>query len=342
MKFGPVPLDQAHGSILVHNITAPSGRRALRKGKPLTADDIDLLRALGRDTVYVATLEADDVAENEAAERITRSLLAADDGRLRYSGPATGRCNIYATGRGLLRIDVAALQAVNGCEGVTLATLPTHTPVQSGKMIATLKILPYALPQTTLNAALARAGAPGLLKLDPLPRRRVALLLSGSPHARERVINSFEGALGQRLAALGSSLVQIDFIPLEDEAGEIALAAQLRAVAATVDLIILAGETAITDRHDIAPRAVERAGGTVVGFGAPVDPGNLLMLAYIGQRPVVGAPGCARSPKENIVDLILPRLLAGDQLTKSDIIALGHGGLLEDVPERPLPRSRIT
>jgi molybdenum cofactor cytidylyltransferase len=95
------------------------------------------------------------------------------------------------------------------------------------------------------------------------------------------------------------------------------------------------------DRHDIAPRAVELAGGEVVCFGAPVDPGNLLMLGYVGEVAVLGAPGCARSPKRNIVDLVLPRLLAGERLGRGDIVALGHGGLLEDVPERPMPRSQI-
>jgi molybdenum cofactor cytidylyltransferase len=105
-----------------------------------------------------------------------------------------------------------------------------------------------------------------------------------------------------------------------------------------MELLILASDTAIMDQHDIAPRAVERAGGRVVCFGAPVDPGNLLMLARYGSVPIVGAPGCARSPKRNIIDLLLPRLLAGDYLTRLDILRLGHGGLLEDVAERPQPR----
>jgi molybdenum cofactor cytidylyltransferase len=103
-------------------------------------------------------------------------------------------------------------------------------------------------------------------------------------------------------------------------------------------LIILAGETAIMDRYDIAPRAVERAGGKIETVGAPVDPGNLLMLAYLDGVPVLGAPGCVRSPKTNVVDWVLPRLLAGDRLSHIDIVALGHGGLLDDIPERPVPR----
>ena len=129
---------------------------------------------------------------------------------------------------------------------------------------------------------------------------------------------------------------------LEEESGAEALAAAIeRQLRAGIELVLLAGETAIMDRHDIAPRAVELAGGEVVCFGAPVDPGNLLMIGYVGSVPVIGAPGCARSPKRNIVDLVLPRLLVGERLERRDIVAMGHGGLLEDVPERPMPRSRI-
>ena len=142
---------------------------------------------------------------------------------------------------------------------------------------------------------------------------------------------------------LHSNIERVDYIPLEDESGERQLADIIQAyIAGGIEMVILAGETAIMDRYDIAPRAVERAGGEVTCFGAPVDPGNLLMLGYLGEASIVGAPGCVRSPKTNIIGLVLPRLLAGDRLTQADIVALAHGGLLEDVPERPLPRSHLS
>jgi molybdenum cofactor cytidylyltransferase len=285
-------------------------------------------------------MEPGDVDENRAAGRIAQAVMG---GGLRLSGPSTGRVNLYADVLGLLRVDVARLAQLNECEGVTVATLPTHTAVGEGKMAATIKILPYALPEATVRQAEAVAAGEPPLRLDPLPPRQVSLILSGSPSAQERIVRSFETALRQRLEALGATITAVAFIPLEDEADETELADTIqRQTAAGLDLIILAGETAIMDRHDIAPRAVERAGGTITCFGAPVDPGNLLMLAYLGPTPVLGAPGCARSPKDNIVDMALPRLLAGDRLTRADIIAYGHGGLLEDVPERPMPRSRLS
>ncbi|GAB4144054.1 MAG: hypothetical protein Fur0021_00300 [Candidatus Promineifilaceae bacterium] len=339
MKFGPVPLTEAEGKILGHNVAGIDGRRVLRKGKPLTAADVAYLRQIGRRAVYVAEIEPGDVDENSAAARIAQAAMGS---HLRLADPTTGRANLYAETLGLLRVDAPRLAQLNSYPGVTLATLATHTPIAAGKMVATLKILPYALPAATVRQAesISRQPAP-LLHLTPLHPRRVSLILSGAPSTEGRIVRSFETALRSRIAALGSTITTVDFVPLEDEADEQRLANTIQTrLAAGHDLIILAGETAIMDRYDIAPRAIERAGGDITCFGAPVDPGNLLMLAYHGKIPILGAPSCARSPKENIVDLVLPRLLAGDLLTAADIIAFGHGGLLEDVPERPAPRGR--
>ncbi len=338
MKFESVPVEQATGLILGHNVAGEGGRRVLRKGKELFAADVAALAALGRRSVHVARLEPGDVEENAAAKRIADA--AAGDG-LRLSRPSTGRVNLYARALGLLRVDRGRLRRLNASDGVTLATLREHAVAREGKMVATLKIIPYALPEPAVLSA--EEAAAGLLHLTELPPRRVGLILSGSPTARERIVRGFRDSLGPRLEALGANLGTVDFVSLDDDAGEERLAASItRQLEAGAELLILAGETAIMDRHDVAPRAVERAGGEVECFGAPVDPGNLLLLAYRGDVPIAGAPGCARSPKRNIVDLVLPRLLAGDRLTRDDVAEFGHGGLLEDVPERPLPRSWIS
>lgn len=339
MKFGPVPLEEAEGKILGHNVTGADGRRALRKGRSLTAEDVERLRRLGRERVYVAQMEADDVDEDTAAGRVAKAVMG--DG-LRLSGPSTGRANLYTTARGVLRVDVGRLERINRCQGVTIATLPANTAVSDGKAAATVKILPYALPRATVEKAVDVAADGPILAVDAFPERRVALILSGSPAAQDRIERTFANALRPRLEALGATLESVDFVPLEEADGETRLTAAIEErLADGMEMIILAGETAIMDRYDMAPRAVERAGGDVVCFGAPVDPGNLLMLAYHGPTPIVGAPGCARSPKDNIVDLVLPRLLVGDRLGREDVVAFGHGGLLEDVPERPSPRSRL-
>lgn len=337
MQFVKVPLAESIGSILGHNVIDGDGRRVLRKGRPLRPEDLEILRSLGRSAVYVARLEPGDVDENHAARRLARA--AAGDG-LRLSEPRTGRVNLYAEHLGVLRVELDRLLQLNTHEGISFSTLPRHGSVASGKMVATLKIIPYALPIAALEEAEQRLAAQPVIWLTPLRAQRAGMILSGAPSAQVRVIESFRAALEPRLHALGAELARIDFVSLDEDDGEERLAEILRQrLDGSLDLILLAGDTAIMDRFDITPRAVERAGAEIVSFGAPVDPGNLLLLAFAGSVPIVGAPGCARSPQQNIVDLVLPRLLAGDRIPREEIVLLGHGGLLDDVPERPLPRS---
>jgi molybdopterin biosynthesis enzyme len=341
MKFGPVSLEQAEGKILGHNIAGANGRRIFRKGRPLKAEDINRLRDLGRKSVYVAELDAGDVDEDTAAVRLATAVMGAG---LRLSGPSNGRANLFATHPGVLRVDAERLAQMNSRPGITLATLVGHSAVRQGKMVATVKVLPYAVPEADVHQAERAASDNGpVLSVSPFNRQKVGLILSGSPSARERIVHSFESALQQRLALLDATIAKVDFTSLDDEAGEANLAAMIRRhLSEGMELIIMAGETAIMDRYDLAPRAVEQAGGEVTCYGVPVDPGNLLMLGYYGPVPIMGAPGCARSPKTNIVDIVLPRLLAGDRLDQLTMIHMGHGGLLEDVPERPMPRSQLT
>jgi molybdenum cofactor cytidylyltransferase len=338
MKFGPVPLAQAAGKTLGHNIAGLDGRRVLRKGKPLTPDDLSLLERLGRKSVYVAELAADDVSEDAAARRIAELVMGHS---LRLSGPASGRVNLLAAVPGVLRVDASQLMRINQFEGVTLATLANHSAVRARQIVATVKIIPFALPQAVIHAVEALTTGRPLLNIDELRPQPVGLIFSGSFSIRDKITADF-APLRERVEALGSRMVSSDYVSLEDEAGEAMLAELLgRRRADGARLIILAGETAIMDRYDSAPRAVERAGGCVECIGAPVDPGNLLMLAYLDEMPILGVPGCARSRKINIVDWVLPRLLVGDRLTRADIVSLGHGGLLEDVPERPMPRNDL-
>ncbi|MCH9651752.1 MAG: molybdopterin-binding protein [Deltaproteobacteria bacterium] len=341
MKFEAVPLEEAEDQILGHNITGGSGRRVLRKGRPLGTDDIAKLRALGRTSVYVARLEQGDLPEDEAAGRISLALAAPG---CRLSAARTGRVNFYAEQPGVLRLELGRLVALNSLPGVTLATLPERSGVAAGKMVATLKVIPYALGKEVVETAEEIAARPApLVTLSPMVLHRVGLILSGAAGAQERIVSSFRNALAPRLSALGATLQEPVFLPLEEEGAEEQLAMAIQGERDRgIEVLLLAGDTAIMDRFDIAPRAVELAGGTVSSFGAPVDPGNLLLVGYLKcGLPVVGAPGCARSPKRNVIDLVLPRILTGECLGPKEIAALGHGGLLEDVPERPAPRSRL-
>lgn len=339
MKFGPISLDCAEGKILGHNIAGPDGQRLLRKGKALTPADVAALRAMGHRSVYVAELEPGDIGEDDAAREV--AALVMGEGLL-TSFAGGGRMNLLAAQLGVVRVDVERLNCINEIEGLTIATVANHAAVAAKQMAATIKIIPFAVPASAIEAARriceARSGA--IIHVDALPSRRVVMILSGMPSVRERVVSDFEPAMRARIEALGSQLAAVDYVPLESEDDEHNLAqALLRHAEAGAQLIVLAGETAIMDRRDIVPRAIEHANGEVTCVGAPVDPGNLLMVAYLGDLPILGAPGCARSRKVNVVDWVLPRLLAGDRLTRKDITTLGVGGLLEEISERPRPRA---
>jgi molybdenum cofactor cytidylyltransferase len=339
MKFGPVPLELAEGKILGHNIAGPDGRRALRKGRPLTASDLVTLRELGHSSAYVAELEPGDVDEDRAARRVAEALAGAG---LRLTGSASGRVNLLSSVLGVLRVDALRLARLNACDGLTVATLGSTSVLRPGQMAATVKVLPYAVPEGVLQEAEAVASSGGpLLQLTPLSPRKVGLLLSGSKASRGKLEADF-APLVERVRALGSEVALRDYVALSKETPEEALAAAIRRQCESgAEIILLAGETAVMDPRDITPRAIELAGGRIECVGAPVDPGNLLVLGYRGERhavAILAAPGCARSRKTNVIDWVLPRLLVGERLRRADLVALGHGGLLEDVPERPMRR----
>lgn len=325
MQFSSVPLEEAEGKILAHNLSGADGTRLLSKGRILKAEDIAALRQHGLLTVATAWLDPDDVDENTAAQAIASAISG---GGIDLSRPSVGRVNLRADAHGVVRIDATRLDAINQQDGIAVATLAAHSVVEPRKIVATIKIIPFGVPKQTLEAiADIAAGAP-VMHLDALRTQRVGMIICGSPALRDRLFDDFS-ALEDRVAALDSPVTDTAFISLADPLVETELAEALEQMKnKSVGLILIAGETAIMHRNDAIPRCVERAGGTIECIGAPVEPGNLLMLAYLGNIPVLGAPGCARSPKANVVDQIIPRLLVGERVARSDIIKLAHGGLL--------------
>ena len=319
MRLENIPIDQAIGAILVHNIVDAEGRKALSKGKLVRAEDVDKLRALGKQSVYVAIPEPGDVREDEAAARLAQ-LVAGE--KIERSKPSGGRVNFYATERGFVKTNSTNLKRMNELDGITLATVRNFTLVAPKKMIATLKTIGLALPETTLRAA-EEIGV--VLNIATVSDKKVAIILTGSENGRARVQEIFAPPIRARVEELGAQVMVEDYVA--EEEGAIANAIEA-ATGAGAQLIILAGETSIMDAGDITPRGIQRAGGQIELFGAPVEPGNLLLLAYCGAVPIIGAPGCVKSRETNVVDLILPRLLAGERVTRADVSALADGGLL--------------
>jgi molybdenum cofactor cytidylyltransferase len=325
MKFRRVPLAQARGHILGHNVSN-AGRRVLKKGRRLSDVELAELVRAGLDSVYVAELEPSDVGEDVAAQRI--GAVLAERAGLRLELAHGGRCSLLAPARGVLSIQTELLLELNLVEGVTLATPANHQLLAEGQPAGTLKIIPFALSEQQLRAALALSER-GLLRFRPLEPRRVRILVAGSLGRRERLLETFRGPLQLRLSELGSSDVQVVYVPLEQDAERSVASAVEQQCADGAQLLIVVGETATMDTDDLIPRAIRRAGGQVSVVGAPVFPGNLLLLGYREATAILGAPGCARSPAQNVVDLLLPRLLTGERPGRREIAELGLGGLLE-------------
>lgn len=254
----------------------------------------------------------------------------------------TGRVNLYARRAGLLRLDAARVQAANRVhEGLTIATLLPDTPVEDGQMLATVKVIPYAVPGAALDEVVAALGTTAALRIAPWQGIRAALVMTCLPDTGDSVLAKMRGAVLGRLGPLGGLLAFEETVLHEEHA----LSAALQGMLETADppqLLLVSGVAATVDRGDVVPAAVIAAGGRVVHAGMPVDPGNLLVLAELsgpgGACPVIGIPTCARSPKLNGFDFILRRFAAGEPVAREDIMAMGVGGLLTEIESRPMPR----
>jgi molybdenum cofactor cytidylyltransferase len=327
MRFGPVALAEAEGAILAHSTKA--GARTLKKGRVLDANDVAALAASGIASVIAARLEPGDVGEDRAAAELAAALAGEN---VKIAEPFTGRVNLFATARGLARIERARADAVNLVdEAITVATLEPWTPVEPGQMVATIKIIPFAAPRRALDACIAVGR--GLVGVTPFRATEVFLIQTRLPGIKESILDKTVETTRQRVEQWGARL-----------AGETRCAHEVRALAAEIEkagtpgVLLIAGASAIVDRRDVIPAAIEAAGGRVEHFGMPVDPGQLLLLGRREGRPVLGLPGCARSPKENGFDWVLRRLLAGVEVRPEDIMRMGAGGLLAEIPSRPQPR----
>ena len=330
MKFGPVPVAQSSGKILAHNISGQNGRRVFRKGKTISAQDIDALLKEGYTSVYTAEIEPGDVEEDRAARQVAEAAMGEG---LFLKGPSDGRVNLIAQYKGVLEVDSARLDRMNECQGITFATLRSKTVVRPGQVVCTVKIIPYAVPAALLEQAKQTAwGDDPLIQVKALKPKQVGLVISGELNTREQLLAGYKSPLKKRIEAYGSHIAALDFVRLVGDRDEERLAEAIhRQIEQGIDLVVLASETSTMDPNDVLPRAILGAGGQVACVGAPVDPGNLLMLAYLNEVPLLGVPGCARSPKENVIDWVLPALLAGSHLTGRDIARLGYGGLLEEL-----------
>ncbi len=332
MKFGAVPPSDAIGATAVHTIR--QGALVLKKGTPIGPAEAAALEAAGIKDLVVARLEAGDVSEDLAAAEIATAI--AGDG-VDVDRAFTGRANLFARAAGILVVDKDAIDALNRVdEAITMATLSAYKPVVAGEMIATVKIIPFAVAETARDLALAAAKRP-LVRVAPYRVHKVGVVSTLLPGLAPKVIEKTLKITADRLAPAGAKIIAERRVPHERAALARALDEVLKQDA---ELAIVFGASAIADRRDVIPAALEAIGGHIEHFGMPVDPGNLLLIGSAAGRPVLGAPGCARSPKENGFDWILMRLLAALPVPRADITGMGVGGLLMEIVTRPQPREK--
>lgn len=330
MRFGAIPVAKALGCILAHSQNV-DGKR-YKKGHFLSEEDIATFLAAGLSEIIVATLEPTDLAEDEAAERVARAFTTKG---VNYRPPGTGRVNFHAEKAGLFTVDKALIDACNAVDPtITVATLAPFSAVQEGQLVATVKIIPFAVGEDLVSRVVALALGGQAFSVLPFKSRKVGLIQTELSSVKQSVLDKTATATSARLRRSDSRVISEMRIAHD----EVALTTALGTMGPEPDMILIFGASAVSDEDDVIPSAIKHAGGTVERVGMPVDPGNLLVLGELNGVPVIGAPGCARSPVENGFDWVLDRLMAGLDVSADDLSMLGVGGLLMEIASRPHPR----
>jgi molybdenum cofactor cytidylyltransferase len=333
MKFGPASPADAIGGVTVH--TLRQGSLVLKKGTTIGAAEVEALTRAGVKEVVVVRLEDGDVSEDVAAAGIAQAVAGAG---VNVERAFTGRANLFAAKAGVLVVDRAAVDRINGVdEAITFATLAAYKPVVEGEMIATVKLIPFGVEARLRDAAVA-AACGGALRIAPYVIKRVGIVSTLLPGLAPKVVEKTLRVTADRLAPAGATIIAERRVAHD----ETVLAASIKELLGLgAELVIVFGASAIADRRDVIPAALSGIGGAIEHFGMPVDPGNLLLIGNAGGVPVLGAPGCARSPVENGFDWVLMRLLAGLRVTRADLTGMGVGGLLMEIVTRPQPRTQL-
>jgi len=331
-----IDLQAAVGKELAHDITEirPGEFKgpAFRKGHKVCNEDICHLQRLGKNHLYVVDLEKDELHENEAARMLARAL--AGEGIAWDGEPSEGKINLFADRDGLLFVNTAALAAFNMVDEVMCATLHNHTLVRKGEKVAATRAIPLVMKRVSIEraATIARQDDP-VLSVRPLLQARVGLVVTGNEVYSGVIEDRFAPILTSKMEALGCAVKWVEFAP--DDAS--VLAEKIRShVAQGCDLIVMSGGMSV-DPDDVTREGIRRAGATEIHYGASALPGAMFLVAYIGNIPLLGVPACGLFHRTTVLDLILPRILAGERVTKADLAFLGHGGLCRECAECRYP-----
>jgi len=331
-----IKLEEAVGTELAHDITEirPGEFKgpAFPKGHTVCQDDLCRMQRLGKNHLYVIDLEEDEIHENAAAAILAASL--AGEGVVWENDPREGKINLVAGVDGLLQIDTQALAAFNTVDEVMCATLHRHTLVKKGDLVAATRAIPLIMKRAAIERAASIARQNGaVLAVKPLRRARVGLIITGNEVYHGLIQDRFAPILTEKMTLLGSEVATLDFAPDDAEAIAGIISSHLKQ---GCNLLLLSGGMSV-DPDDVTRHAIRKAGATEFHYGSAVLPGAMFLVAYLGETPLLGVPACALHHRITALDLVLPRILAGERIGKLELAMLGHGGLCQDCPECQYP-----
>jgi hypothetical protein len=330
-----VPIEEAVGMVLCHDVTEiVPGKfkgRAFRKGRIIQPEDIPKLLDIGKRHLYVLDLSNGLLHEDAAALRIARAAVGCG---ITLTEPSEGKVNLIAAFDGLLKVDSDALLEVNGIEEIVFSTLHTDQRVSAGRIVAGTRVVPLTVSEGKIEEveSICLSRTP-VIEVKPFASFRVGLVITGSEIFSGRIEDKFGPVVRKKFDALGSRVFREILV---SDSVDLTVEAIHELLREGADMIAVTGGMSV-DPDDRTPASIRKAGGSVVTYGAPVLPGAMFMLAYIGDIPVLGLPGCVMYYGASIFDLIVPRILAGEKIARRDIARLGHGGLCAGCPECRYP-----
>jgi hypothetical protein len=327
-----IRVTDAVGKTLSHDITEirPGEFKgaAFRKGHTVCDEDICHLQKLGKNHLYLIDLEKDEIHENQAAAILARGL--AGKGIAWENDPKEGKICLYANTDGLLRVDAASLAAFNMVDEVMCASLHNNTLVKKGRQVAATRAIPLVMKRVPVERAAAIAGNNGgIFSVQPLKAKKTGIVITGNEVFSGLIEDKFAPILRKKILDLGSTVSGITFAPDDESLIQKAIETHL---SDGCSLILLSGGMSV-DPDDVTRKGICNAGVTEMHYGAAALPGAMFMVAYIDDTPLIGVPACGLHHRVTVLDLVLPRIMAGEHIGKKELAFLGHGGLCMDCPE---------
>ena len=331
-----ISIEDAVGVALCHDITRiiPGKEKgvAFKRGHIITEQDIPALLDIGKKHFFIWSDDEGLVHEDDAALRISN---AAKRSGIKLSKPSEGKINFTAQTDGLLIINVEQLFKVNDITEIVFATIHSNTLVKKGQIIAGCRVVPLAITDEKVKMVEQICGeTSGIIEIVPTKKMKVGLVTTGSEIFHKRIEDRFGPVVAEKMHKIGSQLVEQIFV---DDNIEDIKNAILDFKNKGMDLILTSGGMSV-DPDDLTPVGIRESGAEIVSYGAPVLPGAMCLVAYLDSTPVIGLPGCVMYAKVSIFDLLLPKIMAGIRINRSDIVRLGHGGLCMSCKECIYPR----